>query len=64
MPKNPKIIPLYGVPIQEAAASGDLKQMKAVARQAERHLKEHGNVSAALEALKLEIAKLEGRKKY
>jgi hypothetical protein len=33
--------------------------MRAVARQAEEHLKQAGNVSAALEALKLEIAKME-----
>lgn len=63
MSKDGPIIPIYGVPIQDAAACGDLKRMKAVAREAERHLKQHGNVSAALEALKLEIAKLEHQKK-
>jgi len=51
----------YGVAIQEAAASGDLAQMKAAAKLAEAHVKEHGNVAAALEALKIEIAKLEGK---
>ena len=50
---------LYGVTIHQAAASGDLERMKATAQQAEEWLKETGNVSAALEALKLEIAKLE-----
>ena len=54
-------IPLYAVPIHEAAASGDLQRMKAVAQQAEAWLQETGNVSAALEALKLEIAKLEAK---
>lgn len=54
------VIPLYGVTIYKAAASGDLEQMKKVASQAEAHLQEHGNVPAALEALKIEIAKLEG----
>jgi hypothetical protein len=52
---------MYAVAIQEAVASGDLQKMRAVARQAEEHLKQHGNVSAALEALKLEIAKHEKR---
>ena len=50
---------LYGVSIQEAVASGDLSKMKAVAQQAESHLREWGNIPAALEALKLEISKLE-----
>ena len=54
---------LYGPMINEAAASGDLARMKDVARQAEEHLREHGHVAAALEALKLEIAKLEYRQK-
>jgi hypothetical protein len=46
----------------EAAASGDLQKMKEAAAEAEKHLAEHGNVAAALELLKLEIAKLEARK--
>jgi hypothetical protein len=50
---------LYGVAIQEAAASGDLEKMKAVARRAEEHLRETGDVATALKALKVEIAKLE-----
>lgn len=50
---------LYGASIHEAVASGDLEKMKAVARQAEEHVREWGNVPAALEALKLEISKLE-----
>lgn len=54
------IIPLYGVTICDAAASGDLDQMKKVAQQAEEHIREYGNVPAALEALKIEIAKHEG----
>ncbi|HEX4495137.1 MAG TPA: DUF1843 domain-containing protein [Thermoanaerobaculia bacterium] len=53
------ILPPYGVAINEAVASGDLAKMKAVAAQAEEHLRQVGNVSAALEALKLEISKLE-----
>ena len=59
--KKPPIgpIPLYGVTIYGAAASGDLAKMKEVARQAEAHVAEWGNVPAALEALKLEISKLQ-----
>lgn len=52
---------MYGEAIQEAVASGDLERMKAVARQAEEHLREWGNIPAALEALKIEIAKMERR---
>jgi hypothetical protein len=52
-------IPPYGVVIQEAIASGDLAKMKEAARQAEEYLQEWGNIPATLEALKLEISKLE-----
>ena len=59
--KKPPIgpIPLYGVTICEAVVSGDLARMKEVAKQAEDHIAEWGNVPAALEALKLEISKLQ-----
>ena len=50
---------LYGVGIQEALIRGDLQEMKKLAKLAEEHLKETGDLSAALEALKIEIAKLE-----
>ena len=53
------IIPLYATSIHEVAASNNLKQMKAIAHQAEEFLVEHGNVAAALEVLKHEIAKIE-----
>lgn len=53
---------LYGVGIQQAVASGDLLRMKALARQAARHLNAHGNVTAALEVLKIEIAKMEAQR--
>jgi Domain of unknown function (DUF1843) len=52
-------IMMYGAAIQEAAASGDLATMKEVANAAEEHLAQHGNVAAALEVLRLEIAKQE-----
>lgn len=51
----------YGVPIQQAAASGDLAQMKSAAADADAYLQECGNISAALELLKAEIAKLEAK---
>jgi hypothetical protein len=50
---------MYGVIIDGAIASGDLDRMREVAKQAEEHIAEHGHVSAALDALKAEIAKAE-----
>jgi len=55
-------VPPYGVAIQQAVAAGDLAHMKRVAREAEDYLKEWGHVPEALEALKIEIAKLEHRR--
>lgn len=55
-------LPLYSVTVHKATASRDLKQMKAIERQAEEFLAEHGNVAAALKILKQEIAKLESGK--
>jgi hypothetical protein len=55
-------VPPYGVAIQEAVASGDVARMKQVAQQAEEFVAQWGNIPAALEALKLEIAKAEKRK--
>jgi hypothetical protein len=52
-------VPPYGVAIQQAVASGDLKQMKKTAADAEKHLQDHGDVRSALAVLKIEIAKLE-----
>lgn len=52
-------IPPYGVAIQQAVASGDLITMKRVAAEAETYLKEHGDVAAALEALRAEISRHE-----
>ena len=56
-------VPPYGVAIHQALASGDLQRMKQAAQQAETYLQEHGDMRVALEALKLEIAKLEKPKK-
>jgi len=48
---------LYGPPILEAIAKGDLPRMKQLVVEAEEHLKQAGDVRAALEYLKIEIAK-------
>jgi hypothetical protein len=53
----------YAPAIQQAIASGDVSQMKAMQKNAEEYLKEWGDVRAALEVLKAEIAKAETRKK-
>lgn len=50
---------LYACPIHEAAASGDLRKMKKIADEAQEYLRQSGDVSAALQALKIEIAKAE-----
>ena len=50
-------VPLYAPPIQEAIATGDLARMKQLAAEAEAHLKQVGDVRAALEYLKIEIAR-------
>lgn len=48
----------YGPPIQEAIAKGDLAGMKQIEAVAEQHLRQVGDVRAALELLRVEIAKL------
>ena len=53
------VVPLYGVTIHHCIAKGDLNEMKALVAKAEQYLRDHGDVAAALEALKIEIAKLE-----
>jgi len=52
-------VPPYGPAMAEAIARGDLEEMREVQRLAEDHLRETGNVSQALELLRVEIAKLE-----
>jgi Domain of unknown function (DUF1843) len=58
VPKQP-IVPLYGVTIHHCIAGGDLAKMKELAVEAEKYLAENGDVGAALEVLKIEIAKAE-----
>lgn len=53
------IHPLYAVTIQQAAASGDLARMKAVAGQAEALGSPSPEIAAALSSLKAEIASTE-----
>jgi len=52
---------MYGTAIHEAIGKGDLEEMRSLHRQAEEHVQEYGNVPAALEVLKAEIAKVEAR---
>ena len=51
--------PLYAVSIHHCIAQGELVKMKALVQEAEDHLRNYGDVRTALEALKIEIAKLE-----
>jgi hypothetical protein len=51
----------YGVAIQQAIATGDVARMRQAEKQAETYVTEHGNVPAALAALKAEIARLEAK---
>jgi hypothetical protein len=61
VPKQP-IVPLYGVTIHHCIAGGDLAKMKELAAQAEQYLADNGDVGAALEVLKIEIAKAEAHR--
>jgi|HubBroStandDraft_2_1064218.scaffolds.fasta_scaffold6455440_1 hypothetical protein len=55
-------VPPYGPAIHQAIGRGDLEQMRKLAESAKKWLSEHGDVSAALEALKAEIARREAAK--
>jgi hypothetical protein len=50
-------MPPYGVPIKEAIAGGNLREMKAVGARARKHV---ADVERALKALDAAIAKLNG----
>ncbi len=63
MAQERALVPLYGPPIHDAIAKGDLAEMKKVAAAAEQHLQHTGDVAAALEHLKIEIAKHEHKSK-
>ena len=53
---------LYGPPIQDAIARGDVAEMKSLVTEAEEFLRQHGDVGSSLELLKLEIVRREGHK--
>lgn len=57
------IVPLYGVTIHHCIADGDLAKMKQLLSQAEKYLAQYGDVSAAVEVLKIEIARAEAKLK-
>ena len=54
------IIPLYGVAIQEAKASGDVEAMETVAQRAEREGGNDPEIQKGLAELRAEIAKQRG----
>lgn len=54
-------LPPYGAAIHRSIAKGDLGEMRALVKEAEQYLLEAGDVSAALEALRIEIAKREAK---
>jgi hypothetical protein len=58
---RPPLRMLYAPPIHRCIAKGDLGEMKALAKEAEEFLHHYGDISAALELLKGEIAKLEAK---
>ena len=58
-----QIRPLYGVVIHDAICSGDITRMKEVAKEAELYLQQSGDLPSALNALKIEIAKAEYKRK-
>ena len=56
---GPIMHPLYAQTIHHVVCEGNLQRMKEVASVAEQHLNQWGDLRAALEILKLEIAKME-----
>ncbi|AYV47779.1 DUF1843 domain-containing protein [Caulobacter flavus] len=54
----------YGVAVTDAIASGDLSRLKEAEAAAQAHLDEYGDIPTLLALLKVEIAKLEGKKSY
>lgn len=61
IPSRPPVgpVPLYGVSIQHAAASGDLAHMKTLATFAQQQLDSRESIQSGLTELKAEIARLE-----
>ncbi len=61
-PPSEHVMPMYGVGLQEARASGDLSRMKALAQQAEQQLADHDVIAAEPQKLEAESARLEARR--
>ena len=57
-PPDPQ--PMYGTAIHDVIASGDVNRMEEMAERARDFLRQSGDASGALQALKEEIARLEG----
>ena len=55
---HPIPVPLYAVTIHKVVAGGDIAAMEQALSEAEQQLKQYGDLSAAIEILKAEIAKL------
>ncbi|WP_103068159.1 DUF1843 domain-containing protein [Aquimarina sediminis] len=53
------VVVLYAAGIRKAAATNDLSKMKAIAEQAKKTIKEHGDIHVALIELQEAIQKLE-----
>jgi hypothetical protein len=58
---DPRFRILYAVTIHHCIGEGDLQKMRQCCSDAEQYLADHGDVSAALQELKAEIAKLEAK---
>ena len=54
-----KLVVPYGTAIHQAIAAGDVRRMRKIAQQVETWLGQHGDIGAALELLKSEIARRE-----
>lgn len=54
-------IQIYGAAVQEAIASRDLDKMRVLEKEAEAQVRKDPKLRTALDSLKREIAKLEGR---
>lgn len=60
MAKDWHVIPLYGVALQQARASGDVEAMETVARRAEQEAASDPEIQKGLADLRAEIGRLRG----
>ena len=56
------MVPPYGSAIHQAVASGNVEEMQKTLTSAQQWLSEWGDLRSAVEALKVEIAKLERKR--